>query len=428
MLAEALAGLGDGDLDFHLGDWLVFARDDQLAPASLASGTPWRTWLILGGRGAGKTRAGAEWVRAKALGLPPIAAAPTGRIALVAETMHDARAVMIEGVSGLLAIHRAGERPVWEPSRHRLTWPNGAIAQVFSAEEPDGLRGPQFGAAWADELAKWRRADAAWDMLQLALRLDDVPQVVATTTPRPIPLIETILADPGTVMSRAATVANSDNLSAAFLAHVQARYAGTALGRQELEGELIVAGSGTLWRRDWIEQARVAEPPQLTRVVVGVDPPVTATAASDACGIIVAGLGRDRRAYVLADRTLQGRDPSVWARAVVAAYRDFAADRIVAEVNQGGDLVALVMRQIEPSLPITKVRATRAKWVRAEPVAALYAEGRVAHAGRHALLEDEMCRMGQASRGGASPDRVDALVWALTELMLGGDGPAIRVL
>ena len=195
------------------------------------------------------------------------------------------------------------------------------------------------------------------------------------------------MAEGSTVVTRAATMANADNLSPAFLAHVTARYAGTALGPQELDGEILAGGAGALWRRDWIEQARVAMAPELTRIVVGVDPPVTATASSDACGIIVAGLGADGRAYVLADRTVQGREPPVWARAVVAAYRDFAADRIVAEVNQGGDLVALVMQQIEPSLPIAKVRATRAKWVRAEPIAALYAEGRVVHIGRHASLE-----------------------------------------
>lgn len=427
---DELATLEDADVDFHLADWLVFARDDQLPPAALASGAPWRTWLILGGRGAGKTRAGAEWVRAQALGIPPFADAPVARIALVAETMHEARSVMVEGVSGLLEVHGRAERPLYEPSKNQVTWANGAIAQIFSADDPDSLRGPQFGAAWVDELAKWRRAEAAWDMLQFGLRLGSSPRVVATTTPRTIPLIEQIMADASTVVTRAATAANAEHLSAAFLAHVTRRYAGTVLGRQELDGELLTDVTGALWRRDWIEAARVASAPELTRIVVAVDPPVTATVTSDACGIIVAGLARDGRAYVLADRTLQGREPTVWARAAVAAYAEFAADRIVAEVNQGGDLVALVLKQIEPSVPITKVRATRGKWVRAEPIAALYAEGRVAHAGRFAELEDQMLRFGTDGRAdGASPDRVDALVWALTSLMLtDAPEPSVRVL
>lgn len=417
-IARLIAALGDDDLAFLLADWQVWARDDQLPPAGTA-GAPWRVWLILGGRGAGKTRAGAEWVRAKALGVAPLASEPAGRIALVGETLADVRRVMIEGQSGLLAIHAEAERPQFESSKGRLVWPNGTIAEIFSAECPDALRGPQFAAAWCDELCKWRNAEATWDMLQFGLRLGPAPQVAVTTTPRPLPLLKAILADPQTVTSRAATAANADNLSPSFMAEMLRRYAGSLLGRQELDGELIENLEGGLWRRDWIETARVTEAPALRTVVVAVDPPVTATAASDACGIVVAGKGGDGRGYVIDDRTVQGREPSVWARAVRAAYHDHKADRVVAEVNQGGDLVVGVLKQIDATMPVRTVRATRGKWVRAEPVAALYAEGRVVHAGRFEALEEQLCAFGSDGRaGGRSPDRLDALVWALTDLLI----------
>lgn len=374
---------------------------------------------MLGGRGAGKTRAGAEWVRAQALGIALIADRPAGRIALVGETMHDVRSVMVEGVSGLLAIHPAQERPAFEPSNNRLVWPNGAMAQLFSAEEPDSLRGPQFDAAWCDELAKWTYPDATWDNLQFALRLGITPRQVVTTTPRPIPLLKRLIADELTVTTRSRTFDNERHLAPAFIAEMQRRYANSVLGRQELHGELIEADRSALWRRDWIEQHRLAQRPELSRIVVAVDPPVTATSVADACGIVVAGRGTDGRAYVLADRSVQGRDPLTWARAAVAAYRDYEADRIVAEVNQGGDLVGLVIRQVDETVPIAKVRATRGKWIRAEPVAALYAEGRVAHVGEHAQLETQMLSFTvDGLVGGKSPDRLDALVWAITELML----------
>lgn len=425
-LGEPDGDLSDRDVAALLADWQLFARDDQLPPAD----HPWRTWLLLGGRGSGKTRAGAEWVRAMATGTRPFATRPVGRIALVAETMHDARAVMVEGVSGLLAIHHRAEQPRFEPSKAQLVWPNGAIAQLFSAEDPDGLRGPQFEAAWADEIAKWRYGEEAWAMLQMALRLGTNPRACATTTPRPVPLLQRLIDDPGTVVARSRTVDNSDNLAASFIGEMQRRYAGTALGRQELDGEIVSEQAGVLWRLDWIEAGRVGveAAPDLERIVVALDPPVTATTTSDACGIVVAGLGVDRRGYVLADRTLQGREPSAWARAAIAAYRDFGADRIVAEVNQGGDLVESVLRQVDPDVPLSKVRATRGKWVRAEPVAALYAEGRVSHVGRHAALEAQLLAYGAAGRlDRRSPDRLDALVWALTELMLeGAQSPRMR--
>lgn len=411
------------DLAFVLNDWLVWARDDQLPPAAGAAGNDWRVWLILGGRGAGKTRAGAEWVRAKALGLAPIAERPAERIALIGETIADVRRVMIEGVSGLLSVHSDDERPRFEVSKGQLVWPNGTVAEIFSAESPDGLRGPQFAAAWCDELCKWRHAEATWDMLQFALRLGVQPQAVVTTTPRPLPLLKAIMADGATVTSRTATADNADNLAPSFVAEMQRRYEGTALGRQELFGEVLEELSGGLWRRDWIDDQRVAEAPKLRSLVVAVDPPVTATVASDACGIVVAGLAEDGRVYVVDDRTLQGREPNVWARAVRAAYDDHQADRVVAEVNQGGDLVVTLLRQIDRAMPVRTVRATRGKWLRAEPVAALYAEGRVVHAGRFEALEDQMCAFGADGRAsGRSPDRLDALVWAVTDLLI--DPPA----
>lgn len=426
-LREDLSELTPAQLELILAHWPLWARPDQLPPAATSGGESWRVWLILGGRGAGKTRAGAEWVRMKALDRAA-GDAPGRRIALVGETFADVRRVMIEGQSGLLAVHHASERPRFEPSKGQLIWPSGAIAQVFSAEDPDSLRGPQFDAAWCDEVAKWRHPQRTWDMLQFALRLGEHPQMVATTTPRSTPFLKKLIADAGTVVTRAATADNADNLAPSFVAEMTRRYHGTALGRQELLGELVDDTSGALWRRDWIETQRVDAAPELSAIVVAVDPPVTATAASDACGIVVAGLGPDGRAYVVADRTLQGREPQVWARAVIAAYGDFLADRVVAEVNQGGDLVVTVLKQIDASVAVRTVRATRGKWLRAEPVAALYAEGRVAHVGRFEALEDQMCAFGADGLAkGRSPDRLDALVWALTDLIVDAAArPAVR--
>ena len=394
-----------------------------------AARADWRTWLLLGGRGSGKTRAGAEWVRAQALGLAPLAKAAVGRIALVGESIGDVRAIMIEGVSGLLAIHPPHERPTFEPSKKQLTWPNGAIAQLFSAEDPDGLRGPQFGAAWCDELAKWRYAEKTWDMLQFALRLGQNPRQVVTTTPRPIALLKRLLADAATIVGRSRTLDNAGNLSPAFIEDMRNRYGASTLGRQELDGEVIEDRGDALWKRGELERTRVADAPALKRIVVAVDPPVTSGAKADACGIVVAGVAADGRGYVLADRTLRGHAPTVWAKAAVAAFHDFEADRIVAEVNQGGELVEGVIRQIDADVPVKRVRATRGKWIRAEPVAALYERGMVSHVGSFSALEDQMCDFGPAGlSGGRSPDRMDALVWALTDLMLSKGGePRIRV-
>ena len=393
--------------------WTLWARDDQLPPAA-----DWTTWLMLGGRGAGKTRAGAEWVRGLALGLP-FAGAPAGRIALVGETLADVRDVMVEGESGLLRLHTDDTRPRWIGSKRKLQWDNGAVALAFSAEDPDSLRGPQFEAAWCDELAKWRYAEATWDNLQFGLRLGTRPRQVATTTPRPIPLLRRLLGEAGTAVSRAPTAENSKFLAGAFLENVVARYRGTRLGRQELDAELIEDSPDALWRRADIEAARVLCAPELRRIVVAVDPPASSGARSDACGIVAAGVDRDGVGYVLADATAQRLSPAGWARRVVELYHRLEADRIVAEVNQGGDMVEAVIRQADGGVPVEKVRASRGKFLRAEPVAALYERGRVKHVGAFPALEDEMCDF--------TPDRLDALVWALSALMLGRDGrPRVR--
>lgn len=402
-------------------EWQIDGRPDQLPPEG-----DWLVWLILAGRGAGKTRAGAQWVRGMALGLPPYASKAVGPIALVGETFADVREVMIEGVSGLLSRHESFDRPIWQPTRRRLVWSNGNVAQAFSSEDPEGLRGPQFAAAWGDELGKWRNADATWDMLQFGLRLGDKPRQVVTTTPRPVPLLKRLIADEATAISRATTRANLEHLAPGFLERVVGRYAGTRLGRQELEGELIEDRVDALWSRADIERARVTSHPPLTRIVVAVDPP--ASQRSGICGIVVAGVGDDDVAYLVADGTIAEARPTEWAARAIGLYRRYEADALIAEVNQGGDMVAAVIREVDPTVPVKTVHATRAKWLRAEPVAALYAQGRVRHAGALPELEDEMCDFGvDGLSAGRSPDRLDALVWALTALMLDGGGePRVR--
>jgi phage terminase large subunit-like protein len=293
------------------------------------------------------------------------------------------------------------------------------VAQLFSAEDPESLRGPQFSHAWCDELCKWRRPDETWAMLQFGLRLGDAPRQVVTTTPRPIPLIKSLLADPQSVVSRVATAANAANLAPSFLDAIVGRYRGTRLGRQELDAELLEDRPDALFPRALIERSRVAAVPELGRVVVAVDPPASSGPRAAACGIIVAGAGIDGRAYVLADQTVEYVRPLDWAKAAIAAYRRYQADHIVVEINQGGDLVEAVLRQIDATVPVRPVRAMRGKWLRAEPVAALYERGLVAHVGAFSALEDEMSDFGpDGLSGGRSPDRVDALVWALTELLL----------
>ncbi len=373
---------------------------------------------MLGGRGSGKTRTGAEWVRACALGDWGPAYRKAERIAIVAPTFDEARLVMIEGQSGLLSVHGQDDLPRFEPSKRLITWHNGSIAQIFTAEEPDGLRGPQFDAAWCDELAKWKHPEEAWNMLQFALRLGDGPQAVVTTTPRPIPLVKRLIADPHTHVARSSTFDNSQNLAESFLDEVRSRYGQTRLGRQELDGELIEDDERSPFRREFIERTRVRAAPEMTRVVVAIDPPASTGKRADACGIVCAGLGADGRCYVLDDHTMQGLTPSQWAARAIALYHARHAGRVVAEVNQGGVMVESVLRQLEPELSFKAVHASQGKRLRAEPVAALYEQGRISHVGSFAELEDEMCMALEQGRGRKSPDRLDALVWAVSDLML----------
>lgn len=422
-----LKTLTRAELDCLAHDWALIAREDQLPPALAQGGGDWTSWLVLGGRGAGKTRTGAEWVRGLALGLPPFTDRPVGRIAIVAETQHDLREVMIEGVSGLRAVHPPDQRPVWNSTRRRLEWPNGAVAQGFSAEDPESLRGPQFEAAWCDELAKWRYAEAAFDMLQFGLRLGNRPRQVITTTPRPIPLLKRIAADPLTAVTRATTFDNAGNLAAGFLARIVGRYRGTALGRQELDGHFITENPDALFRRETIEAGRLAVPPDLARIVVAIDPPAGGKRGGR-CGIVVAGRTTNGLIMVLEDCSLEAARPEQWAARALAAYHAHQADALIVEVNQGGDMAASVIAAIDPAVPVTAVRATRGKAVRAEPVAALYAQGRVRHCGAHPALEDELVAFGpDGLADGRSPDRVDALVWAVTHLALRGEAAAPRV-
>jgi phage terminase large subunit-like protein len=337
------------------------------------------------------------------------------RIAIVAPTYDEARLVMIEGESGLLSVHHDGERPKYEPSKRTVTWKNGSIAQVLSAEEPDSLRGPQFDAAWCDELAKWKQAENAWMNVQMALRLGEVPQAVITTTPRATKLIRELMNDAATVVTRSRTLDNSNQLAPSFLTDVMARYGNTALGRQELDGELVDDDPNALWRRETIEFNRRKTAPELKRIVVAVDPPATSHAKSNACGIVCVGLGVDGRCYVLEDASVKRMRPLQWASRVVDVYNRWNADRIVAEVNQGGDMVRELLTQVDANVPIKAVHATRGKRARAEPIAAFYEQGRISHVGGFPALEDEMCSV---IGDGASPDRLDALVWAVTELLL----------
>jgi phage terminase large subunit-like protein len=400
-------------------EWFLQGRIEQLPPPG-----DWRGWLLIGGRGSGKTRAGAEWVNALVRGLPIFSRRPVGTIALIGETLADVRDVMIEGPSGILAAAHKSHRPKFEISRRRVVWPCGATALMFSSEDPDSLRGPQFEAAWCDELAKWRNDEATFDMLQFGLRLGDGPRQLITTTPQPTVLIKRLMADPAFQVAKMKTRDNVSNLADGFVASIERRYAGSTLGRQELDGELIEDRDGALWTRAMIDAAQGQAGarfmlPDLARVIVAVDPPVTSKAASDACGIVVAGIDEKGVGWVLADASFAPAPPARWGARVVQLFDAHKADAVVIEVNQGGDLVAGVLRTLDRNLPIKTVRATRGKHLRAEPIAALYEQGRVRHSARFPALEDEMCDFTVAGlSSGRSPDRLDALVWALTELML----------
>jgi phage terminase large subunit-like protein len=397
-------------------DWSFWARPNQLEPEG-----DWTTWLILAGRGFGKTRVGAETIRSWVCGDSPLSKGRYSRIALVAETAADARDVMVLGESGLLAVHPKDYRPEWSPTNRCVTWPNGAKAWTYNATEPDQLRGPQHDAAWTDELAKFDHAQAMWDQLQFGLRLGTHPRQIVTTTPQPIPIIKKLMNDPDTIVTRGRTYDNASNLASPFLKQIEERYGGTRLGRQELEGEILDDMPGALWTRESIDLARKPEGPEYDRIVVAVDPAVTSGEEADETGIVAVGLARDAdgyaRGYVLADRSLRGT-PEEWAREAVRLYRELDADRIVAEKNQGGEMVASVLRTVDRNVPVTLVTATRGKVVRAEPISALYEQGRIHHIGRFDKLEDQMCMFSRdADRSaGNSPDRVDALVWGLTSI------------
>ena len=400
-------------LDRH---WRFSAHKGQYRP-----GGDWRVWLIRAGRGFGKTRAGAEWVSQIAREVPG------ARIALVGATIEDVSRVMVEGDSGILSVALPGERIDWHRSSGELAFTSGARAFIYSAEAPEKLRGPQHHAAWCDEIAKWRRAEIAWDNLMLGLRLGAEQQVVVTTTPRAVPLLRRIMAIKGLEESGGRTHDNH-HLGEAFVAAITEGYGGTRLGRQEIDGELIEDLPGALWTRSGIEACRVARAPALVRVVVGVDPPAgSASGEGDACGIVAAGLGEDGHAYVIDDASVVGESPEGWARAVVACAWRHAADRVVAEVNQGGQMVRSVLERVDPGLPIATVNATRGKAARAEPVSVEYGRRRVHHVGAFPPLEDEMCGLvagGRYQGPGRSPDRADALVWALAELLPGRVGVA----
>lgn len=423
---EKLQDLTDEEADDLLHTWELWARPNQLEPEG-----EYTTWLILAGRGFGKTRTGAEtvikWVR-------------TGqckRIALVAEDSADARDVMVEGESGILACSPRDFKPKYEPSKRRLTWPNGAQATLFSAEDYDSLRGPQFDGAWLDELCKWRYAEPAWDNLQFGLRLGDHPKQIVTTTPRPIKLLKDIILRSDTYITKGSTMENLDNLAAPFRTAVVDRYLGTRLGRQELEAELLDDVPGALWTREMLERTRLlptdpSKPiilPDFVRVVVSVDPPATSGENAAEAGITVVAKDHEGRGYLLEDVSLMG-SPDEWARAAVIAYDEWEADMVVYEANHGGEMVAALLRGAARALkeekkrtadfiPLKAVHATKGKYVRAEPVAQLYEQKKVSHVGTFPQLEDQMCEYTPEGSMGYSPDRMDSLVWGFTELLVG---------
>lgn len=387
--------------ELHRTDWAANARPDQLLPEG-----DWRTWTILAGRGWGKTRTGAEAVRAWV-------GRGYRRIALVAPTAADARDVMVEGESGLLNIFPNETRPLYEPSKRRVTFANGAQATVYSADEPDRLRGPQHDAAWCDEIAAWRRADDAWSNLMMGLRLGRDPRVVVTTTPRPIPIVRQLATASGTVLTRGRTLDNASNLAPQFLDEILARYQGTRLGRQELDAEILEDTPGAFWSLGVLDRSRVGELPELERIVVAVDPAATSGEKSDFTAIVVVGLGKiDRHVYVLEAQAVK-ETPEGWARKVWDAYDRHGAGRVIAEQNQGGQMIQSVLRQVRPTAAVKLIAATRSKSLRAEPIAHLYELSRVHHVGVHRSLEDQMVVFPVA---GDHDDLVDALVHGVTEL------------
>lgn len=427
-----LEDLTDEEADDLLHTWELWARPNQLEPDPiLPSGETWTTWLILAGRGFGKTRCGAEtiikWVRE----------GHCRRIALVAEDSADARDVMVEGDSGIIACSPRDFKPKYEPSKRRLTWPNGAIATLFSAEDYDSLRGPQFDGAWCDELCKWRYAQEAWDNLQFGLRLGDHPKQIVTTTPKPLRLLKDIILRSDTAITKGSTMENLVNLAPPFRKAVVDKYAGTRIGRQELEAEILDDVPGALWSRVMIDETRIRPVdsvtpvvlPHFQRIIISVDPAKEISESANETGIMVVGKDGNGHGYVLEDLSIAGT-PEEWGRIAVRAFDDWDADMIVYEANQGGEMVAAVLRGAAKSLkddglrtadfvPLKDVHATRGKYVRAEPVSQLYEQKKIHHVGTFPELEDQLVEYTPDQSMGYSPDRMDALVWGFTELLVG---------
>jgi len=394
--------------------WHIQTRRNQRPKLS-----DWRTWLLLGGRGAGKTRTGAEWLKGVVTGNRLFVGDSGGRIALGGSSFADVRDVMIEGESGLLAIHPKRDRPVWHSSKRKLEWPNGTIGLAFSSADPEQLRGNQFGVAWSDEIAKWPYLETTWNMLQFCLRLGSGPRQVVTTTPRALDLLKRLIAEPGTVVSRSRSVDNQSNLAPGFIDYLTNLYGGTRLGRQELDGEIIEDREDALWTRQQIETLRRPGHGELNRIVIAVDPPATSGKSSAACGIVAVGRDGAGKCFVLRDASLDHASPSQWANRAVALYYELEADMIVAETNQGGEMVQTIIQTVDSQVPVKRVHASRGKWLRAEPVALLYERGAVHHVGSFPQLEDQMCDFGpDGLSSGQSPDRLDALVWAISVLAL----------
>lgn len=390
-------------------DFETWAHENQLPP----SAEGWRVWLMMAGRGFGKTRAGAEWIFRLANGKPKV------RVALVGATIADARTIMVEGVSGLLSVARRYRRRLsWEPSLGRLKWPNGSEAQLFSGDNADGLRGPEHDFAWADELAKWREAEGAWMNLQMGLRRGQRPRALVTTTPRPMELLRRLEADKGSTITTRGRTSDNINLDEKVIDVLTATYGGTRIGAQELDGVLLQDVEGALWTREVIERARVARPDGLERIVVGVDPPAGAGEGSDACGIVVAGSGGEEL-YVLEDASVRGLSPEGWANRVAAAAARWNTGLVVAEANNGGAMVESVLKAADLGLKVRLVHASKGKCARAEPIALKFEAGKAFFAGEFPELEAELGGMtagGGYEGPGRSPDRADAMVWAMTVL------------
>lgn len=398
-----------------LFDWRseLNARPNQVAPDG-----NWTTWLILAGRGFGKTRTGAEWVRER------VESGLSKRIALIGKTPADVRDVMIEGESGLLNISPPYNMPTYEPSKRRLTWDNGAIAQTFSSYEPDQLRGSQFDTAWADEMASWEYPEETWDNLMFALRLGEKPQVCVTTTPRPLQLLINLRDAKTTVLTKGTSYDNRENLNQQFFDSILSKYKNTRLGMQEIYAEILEESDNAMWKREWLDEGRLeVGPGDLERVVVAIDPAVTSKKTSDETGIIVAGKDSEGEFYVLNDSSAR-YTPSAWSEKAIMLYNQYQCDKIIAEVNNGGQLVEHTLRTQSENVPYKSVHASRGKRTRAEPIASLYEQGKVHHVGNLERLENQLCNW-EANSGDPSPDRLDALVWALSELS-GSGNPSIR--